>query len=44
MYEPVWYASKTLTAAAEATAGVLAVLGYTRLSRRQDHRQVAPSR
>ncbi|WP_253904337.1 hypothetical protein [Arthrobacter sp. Br18] len=36
MYEPVWYASKTLTAAAEATAGILAAIGYTRLSRRQE--------
>jgi hypothetical protein len=35
MYEPVWYAQKTLTAVAEAVAGVLAVLGYLILHRRR---------
>lgn len=34
MYEPVWYAKKTLTAVAEAIAGTLAVVGYVRLHRR----------
>jgi hypothetical protein len=28
MYEPVWYAKKTLTAVAEAIAGTLAAVGY----------------
>lgn len=28
MYEPVWYAAKTITAVAEAAAGGLAVAGY----------------
>jgi hypothetical protein len=31
MYEPVWYTAKTVTAVAEATAGVLAVAGYALL-------------
>ncbi|MHA7181352.1 hypothetical protein ACX80J_14710 [Arthrobacter sp. MDB2-24] len=34
MYEPVWYAKKTLTAVAEAVAGTLAVAGYVLLHRR----------
>ncbi|WP_049822106.1 hypothetical protein [Arthrobacter sp. H41] len=38
MYEPVWYAKKTLTAAAEAVAGVLAVVGYLILHRRHNSR------
>lgn len=28
MYEPVWYAAKTVTAVSEAAAGVLALLGF----------------
>ncbi|MHA7224324.1 hypothetical protein ACX80S_18770 [Arthrobacter sp. RHLT1-20] len=31
MYEPVWYAAKTITAVAEAAAGGLAVAGYALL-------------
>jgi len=31
MYEPVWYAAKTVTAVAEAAAGALAVAGYALL-------------
>ena len=37
MYEPVWYAQKTLTAVAEAAAGVLAIAGYVLLRRRARH-------
>jgi hypothetical protein len=33
MYEPVWYAKKTLTAVAEAAAGILALTGYALLHR-----------
>ena len=31
MYEPVWYAAKTITAVAEAAAGGLAIAGYALL-------------
>ncbi|MCO4252949.1 hypothetical protein [Pseudarthrobacter raffinosi] len=33
MYEPVWYAAKTITAVAEAAAGALAVAGYALLQK-----------
>ena len=35
MYEPVWYTAKTITAAAEAAAGPLAVAGYALLHKSQ---------
>jgi hypothetical protein len=35
MYEPVWYAKKSLTAGAEAIAGASAVLGFVLLHRRR---------
>ncbi|MHA7278458.1 hypothetical protein ACX80H_01715 [Arthrobacter sp. MDT2-2] len=38
MYEPVWYAKKTLTAVAEAIAGTLAVVGYVLLHRSRSTR------
>ncbi|WP_196884671.1 hypothetical protein [Arthrobacter sp. CAN_A214] len=37
MYEPVWYAKKTLTAMAEAVAGFLAIIGYALLRRNRHH-------
>lgn len=36
MYEPVWYAKKILTAAAEALAGAAALLGFLLLHRHRD--------
>jgi hypothetical protein len=38
MYEPVWYAKKTLTAVAEAVAGVLAVVGFVLVQRHRTSR------
>ncbi|GAB3524347.1 hypothetical protein [Arthrobacter monumenti] len=35
MYEPIWYFEKTLTAVAEAIAGILAVIGFTMVGRRR---------
>ncbi|WP_051442014.1 hypothetical protein [Arthrobacter sp. H14] len=35
MYEPVWFFEKTLTAVAEGAAGLLAVVGFALLERRQ---------
>lgn len=35
MYEPVWFFEKTLSAVAEAIAGVLAVVGYFLTGRRR---------
>lgn len=50
MYEPVWYAAKTITAVAEAAAGALALAGYAMLSqgragtrRQKGGRRSAPS-
>lgn len=37
MYEPVWYAKKTLTAVSEALAGILAIIAYVMLSRRRNN-------
>ncbi|WP_294568178.1 hypothetical protein [uncultured Arthrobacter sp.] len=34
LYEPVWYAKKTLTAVAEGAAGLSALIGYALLRRR----------
>lgn len=35
MYEPVWYTAKTITAAAEAAAGALALAAYVLLHKRE---------
>lgn len=54
MYEPVWYASKVITAIAEALAGGLALTGYALLRKRRlaihqlpatvpDHRRRKPA-
>ncbi|MDQ2850047.1 MAG: hypothetical protein M3Y49_04810, partial [Actinomycetota bacterium] len=36
MYEPVWFAKKTITAIAEGAGALLTAIGYTH-ARRQEH-------
>lgn len=38
MYEPIWFAEKTVSAVAEAAAGILALVGVALGHRRHDHR------